>query len=1025
MSYAELLCRSAGSLLHGASQPEELVEAASSLGLRALAITDRDTVLALPQAWQAAKELDLPLICGATITLHELPPVVVLAESMAGWSALCRMITAGRAHTSKGYASVPLSALLTAPEGLSVLLMDGWTPEQAGPLVDAFGDHLDVALHRTLTPLDAPRTERAAALSRALGRPIVATNNVLFHDPGRRPLADVLTCIRRRTTLDAAGRVLLPNDERYLLPPEVFAHRFRDLPEAVRRTCAIAERCTFRLSELSYRYPREVVPEGHTPMAWLRDQVSGGAAERYPNGVPSKVRAQIEHELAVIEQLDFPSYFLTIHDLVAEARRRGILCQGRGSAANSAVCYVLGITQIDPARSSLLFERFLSVERGEPPDIDVDFEHERREEIIQYLYERYGRHRAAMVSEVIAYRPRSAVRDVGKVFGLSLDQCDRLAKLFGHGSSRPPADADDRLRELGLDPTDPTLRWTLRMAAELVGFPRHLGIHSGGFVISDGPLIDLVPVEPAAMDNRTIIQWDKYAVEALGFVKVDVLALGMLTAIRKGLDLLGDFRGEAITMGDVPAEDPGVYQMFQRADTVGVFQIESRAQQSMLPRLKPACFYDLVVEVAIVRPGPIQGGMVHPYLRRRSGEEPVSYAHPDLEPILSRTLGVPLFQEQVMKMAVVVGGFTPGEADGLRRAMGAWRKRGGLDAWGEKLVAGLRAHGISQAFADAIFAQIQGFGEYGFPESHAASFALLVYVSGWLKHRHPAAFCAALINSQPMGFYAPRTLIADAQRHGVAILPICVQHSAWDCTLEPDPRGAPAVRLGLRLVRGLAEQAASGVVAARKRGPFRSLPDLASRSHAPRHALERLAEADALRSLVGERREALWAVQGLWSDLPLFAGLGRREPEPELPRETRLEGLTAEYQSTGLSIHNHPAAEARKQCQAAGLPALPIGELDAAPAGNRVCVVGLVSSRQRPGTAKGVLFIALEDDTGLANCVVWPRTWEAQRKVLSTARLLVIHGELQRHDGAWSILVHKGEAVTDISVPTARSRDFR
>ncbi|HMV69868.1 MAG TPA: error-prone DNA polymerase, partial [Myxococcota bacterium] len=626
-----------------------------------------------------------------------------------------------------------------------------------------------------------------------------------MHDATRRRVVDVLTCIRRRCRLDDAGRALAPNAERHLLPPDVFARRFADLPEAVRRTLAVADRCAFRLDELRYTYPHEVVPDGWSAMGWLRELVRRGLIERYPDGAPARVVAECDRELEIIEQLDFPSYFLTVHDVVRWARERNILCQGRGSAANSSVCYVLGVTSVSPDKASLLFERFLSVERNEPPDIDVDFEHERREEVIQYVYERYGRERAAMVNEMIAYRPRSAIRDVGKVFGMSLDQVDRLAGMFGHWSGVVERDQLEQVRAIGLDPSSPAVRWTLEVAGELMGLPRHLGIHSGGFVIADQALVDLVPVEPATMEGRTVVQWDKYGVEGLRFVKVDLLALGMLTALRRCFDLVRGAYGVDLALHALPHDDD-VYEMFGRADTVGVFQIESRAQQSMLPRLKPKDFYDLVIEVSIVRPGPIQGGMVHPYLRRRNGEEEVTYLHPALERVLGRTLGVPLFQEQVMQIAVEVGGFTPGEADGLRRAMGAWRKRGGLEAYGDKLKAGMAERGLPPEFADAVFRQILGFGDYGFPESHAASFALLVYASGWLKLRYPEAFCAALINSQPMGFYSPRALVADAQRHGVEARPVDVLHSGWDCSLEPAD-GRCALRLGLRMVRGLPEAA--------------------------------------------------------------------------------------------------------------------------------------------------------------------------------------------------------------------------
>ncbi len=1024
MAYAELCARSCFSLLQGASHPEELVEAARALGLTHLALTDRDGVYGLPQAHKVAG--DLPLLCGATVTITDAPAVVLLAESHAGWSSLCRLLTRGHGRAAKGRVLLTREDLAEAAPGLTCLLTDGWTAEAAEPLRQAFGDHLEVAWSLRLGPDDPARTERAQTLSRALERPVVATNDVIFHERERRRLADVLTAIRRRTTLAALGRAQQPNAERFVLPGEVFESRYAAIPGAVRRTLEIAERCAFRLSELSYSYPRETVPEGWTAMAWLRELVRRALPGRYPEGASTVVHQQLEHELALIAELDFPSYFLTVHDIVAWARDHRILCQGRGSAANSAVCYVLGITAIDPARASLLFERFISAERGEPPDIDVDFEHERREEVIQYIYERYGRDRAAMVNEVITYRPRSAVRDVGKAFGLSLDQVDRLAKLFGRWSGHIPGTLGEAVREAGLDPDAPAVRWSLHCAQEMAGFPRHVGIHSGGFVIAANKVIDLVPVEPASMPNRTVVQWDKYGVEGLGFVKVDVLALGMLTAIRKAFDLIEGAYGRRWELHTIPAEDPAVYEMFQAADTIGVFQIESRAQQSMLPRLRPECFYDLVIEVAIVRPGPIQGGMVHPYLRRRNGEEEITYAHPALQPILERTAGVPLFQEQVMQIAVAVGGFTPGQADQLRRAMGAWRKTGNLAGLGEQLLSGMLANGLEPAFAERILEQVKGFGEYGFPESHAASFALLVYVSGWLKRHHPEAFCAALINSQPMGFYPPRSLVGDAQRHGVQVRPVDVVHSDWDCTLEPQGAGEQAaLRLGLRLVRGLDEAAGRAVVAARAVAPFRHLPDLARRTHLDAGSLQRLAEADALSAFSDDRRHAAWLLQGLWTDLPLFAGLRRDEPRADLPEQTDLEALDADYRAVGLSIDEHPAHLARQVLAQQGTVLKPLSALATTPPNAEVHIMGLVSSRQMPGTAKGVVFIALEDESGMANLVVWRDVWKTYKREISHAVLLGVTGRLQRQDGAWSVLVQHAYPI-DVGGPRhIPSRDFR
>jgi error-prone DNA polymerase len=1095
VAYAELLARSCYALLEGASQPHELVYEAARLGISHLGIVDRDGIYGVVQAHKAAAECGIHLVCGATVTVREHPSVALLVQDARGWTSLCRILTRGRAEEPKGRSRVPLDTVLAHARGLTCVLRPGWTPTTASPLRDAFDGRLAVALTRELTPADAQRVPSALALAAALDVPAVASSDPRMHEASRRIVADVLTCIRRRTTLRAAGRALAANAERRLLAASVFRARYADLPDTVSAGVAIAERCSFSLSELRYGYPREVVPDGHTPMSWLRVLTEEGLGMRYPNGVPPSVRASIEHELQVIEELDFPSYFLTVQDVVAFAKTQGILCQGRGSAANSAVCYALGVTAVDPSRASLLFERFISKERGEPPDIDIDFEHERREEVLQYVYNRYGRDRAAMVNEFICYRQRSAVREVGKVFGLSLDQVDRLAKSLDrwsagldaprpedvttgrvqqkwsqpHEGGRVPVfapsseDASELVREAGLDPTSPEVKATLHVSAELAGFPRHVSIHVGGFVIAAGSLGELVPIEPATMENRTVLQWDKYDVEALDFVKVDLLGLGMLTAIRKAFDLVETSGGPRLDLATVPAEDPEVYDMFCRADTVGVFQIESRAQMSMLPRLRPRCFYDLVVEVAIVRPGPIQGGMVHPYLRRRTGAEPVTYAHPALVPILERTLGVPLFQEQVMAMAVAVGGFTAGEADRLRRAMGAWRKRGNLTEMGHKLVAGMIERGIAVDYAHAVFAQILGFGEYGFPESHAASFALLVYVSGWLKFHHPAAFAAALINSQPMGFYSPRAIVADAQRHGVEARPVCIVQSSWDCVLEPsagraqaglaagepsavraqaglaagepsagEPSGGgPAIRLGLRMLRGFGEEHAAAIADARAERPFRSVADLAARTGLDQGRLTTLAESGALERIAGhERRKVAWEVQGLWTGLPLFVGLGRSEPVPDLPPLDTLSLLQADFRAVGVSVDLHPISLVRDQLAERGC--VPIEQLQSIASGSVVRIGGLVSSRQRPGTASGVVFLTLEDETGMANLVVWPRTWTEHRKLARTATMLGVDGHLQRQDEAVSLLVDRFWVMPEPSADREprlatlplRSRDF-
>lgn len=1030
MAWAELCCQSAFSLLHGASLPEDLVATAEAAGVQHLAITDRDGVYGLPRAYRAARDSALHLICGVSLTVEGHGGVVALAENARGWSRLCRWLTDGHHRRPKGRASLPISAIAEGGAGVTLLLRPGWTATAADPLRQAFGDRLGVLAFKGLSPADVGRIKAAVQLGRALDSPVVASNDVLYHEPHRRRIADVLTCIRRGCTLYEAGRALGANAERHLLTEAEVRTRFIDVPGAVDNAVRIAERCTFTLDELSYNYPREVVPDGHTAMSWLRQLTEEGLVDRYGDTVPDSVRAQVTYELDLVERMNFPSYFLTVNDIVRFARSRGILCQGRGSAANSAVCYALGITAVDPSRATLLFERFISEERGEPPDIDVDFEHERREEVLQYVYERYGRERAALVNEVISYRGRSAVREVGKVLGLSLDQVGRLAKANDRWSAGSEAAVEDLVEEAGLDPADPGVRRTLELAEELEGMPRHLSIHVGGFVIAADNLVDLVPVEPATMVDRTVVQWDKDDIEALGFVKVDCLGLGMLTAIRKCFEFIDQHWDRSLTLATVPAEDPAVYDMFCAADTVGVFQIESRAQMSMLPRLRPRCFYDLVIEVAIVRPGPIQGGMVHPYLRRRRGDEPITYAHPALKPVLERTLGVPLFQEQVMKMAVEVGGFTPGQADGLRRAMAAWRKKGNLDGLGRKLVQGMRERGITEAFAEQIFSQIQGFGEYGFPESHAASFALLVYVSGWLKRWYPGAFAASLINSHPMGFYSPRALLADAQRHGVEVRPVCVVRSEWDCTLEAvegdeGPARADremAVRCGLRLIKGLGDEQGEAICTARAEGAFRDVPDFARRTGLDRGALEALAEADAFSALGVNRRHAAWILQGLWTDLPLFAGLARREPVPQLPVESAVESIEASYRRVGLSVDTHPMQLLRPQLD--GIDSL--DQLDAVSNGRAVRIAGLVANRQRPGTAKGVVFMTLEDETAMVNLIVWPKTWARYRRLARNAALIGVDGKLQRQDEAMSVLVERFWAIPEDALGIANcSRDFQ
>ncbi len=1064
-AYAELFCRSYFSFLEGAASPEELVAQAAELGLGALAITDRDGVYGMVRAHRAAREHGVQLVVGALLTLRDHPSLVVLVRDRAGWASLCHLLTIGRRDQPKGLALHSLDDVLAHAAGLTALLHGPWSVAQLSSFREAFQDRLALAVSCAQQPGDAAHVAACLRLARWAGVPLVAVGDVQLHHPDRKRLLDVITCIRRRTTIDQAGRALAPNAARVLRSPAQAHALFQavgrsiggDAPgrlaDAVRVSAAIASEHGFSLAQLDYRYPREVVPDGQSPMSWLVQLVRVGLAERYAAGVPAKVQAQVDHELGIIDQLGFAAYFLTVHDAVRFARSRGILCQGRGSAANSAVCFALGITAVDPSRSTLLFERFISAERGEPPDIDVDFEHERREELIQYLYEKYGRHRAAMVNEVIAYRRRSAVRDVGKALGLGLDQIDAMARQADYWGREPIT--DEQLRAAGLEPGDDRVRLTVDLSDQLRGFPRHVGIHVGGFVLTDDDLSGRVPIEPATMQGRTVIQWDKDDIDDVGFVKVDLLSLGMLTAIRKAFEQVAGFApdgpipddpadarqfttpagvsadtphpappwGRRWTLASVPAEDPAVYDMICRADTVGVFQIESRAQMSMLPRLRPRCFYDLVIEVAIVRPGPIQGGMVHPYLKRRQGLEPVHYPHPALEPILARTLGVPIFQEQVMASAMAVAGFTAGQADRLRRSMAAWRRKGTLGPIAEEFRRGLEANGITGAYADRMVEQIKGFGEYGFPESHAASFALLVYVSCWLKHHYPAAFCAALINSQPMGFYTPRALVADVQRHGVEVRSVDATRSCWDCTLEPstDDPAVPALRLGLRLVRGFSQPWADQLEHARAEGTVGDLGDLAARSQLPRAALELLARADAFRSLGLPRRQALWAVAGLW-DTPLFAGVARRAPPPDLPLASAREDLESDYASVGLSVSQHPIGLERARLSERGVRSVvDLAEVDA---GRVVRVAGLISCRQRPGTASGVVFLTLEDETGQLNVVIWPKLYERQRRVVRTATLVEVRGKLQRENEALSLVAHSISELDHAPDVSPRSRDF-
>ncbi|XXF74972.1 error-prone DNA polymerase [Myxococcaceae bacterium GXIMD 01537] len=1002
--YAELICRSNFSFLRGASHPEELVATAASLGLSALALTDSDGLYGAVKAHLAAKERGVKLLLGAELTLTDGPPVAVYAMDSGGYAHLCRLVSESRMTHPKGEAGLPWRTVAENSGGLLALLPAPAPLEQVAPLAEAFPDRFHVGLVRTLSAGEGAREARALALARELGVPVAAHNDVHTHHRQRQPLQDVLAAIRHKTTVDKAGNRLLPNAERTLKGPAEMARLFHDMPWAVERTLEIASRCNATLDDLRYHFSEEDLPPGLSPMQHLRALVARGLDVRYPGGVPPEVTRQIEHELRLIDALDFPGYFLAIWDIVRFARERGILCQGRGSAANSAVCYALQITAIDPVRMGLLFERFLSMERKEPPDIDVDFEHERREEVLQYVYEKHGRHRAGMVCEVICYRGRLALREVGKALGLSLDQVDRLSKVAAaHGFEMTP----QVMQEVGLSPHDARVRQTLALAEQIEGLPRHLSIHVGGFVITREPLVELVPVENAAMKGRTVIQWEKDDINALGVLKVDLLALGMLTALAKCLALIREHHGRELSLATIPAEDPKVYDMLCEADAVGVFQIESRAQMNMLPRLKPRTFYDLVVEIALIRPGPIIGDMVHPYLRRRDGLETPVYPTEGVREILQKTLGVPLFQEQAMRLAMVAAGFTAGEADGLRRALGHKRAEQLLGPYQQRFVEGCVSRGYERAYAEQLFHQFRGFAHYGFPESHSASFALISYASAWLKCHYPAAFTTALLNSQPMGFYAPHTLVADAQRHGVEARPVDVNLSGWDCTLEPDG----ALRLGLRMVRGLGESAGRRVAESRGAG-YRSVGDLARRARIPRHELTRLALAGALASLSGTRREALWELQALGpldSD-DLFFGMSMDGTQVELPPMSIHERVVADFDTVGLSLEKHPLELLRPALRKQG--AVPAEGLKQVSAGRQVAVGGMLICRQRPPTARGMCFLSLEDETGIANLVVPPDVYERHRKDIHGALFLVGVGTLERAGKVVNVKAHRLSPIT-------------
>lgn len=1070
--YAELHCKTNFSFLVGASHADELVDAAVARGYAALAITDENSLAGVVRAFGAARETKLKLIVGAEILLADAPPLLLWATDRQSYGNLSKLITVGRRRAPKGECWLELEDVARHQAGLIVGALpsfrgdisriapiatdathvshqwychraDSWYGETARPPHDQikrlnrvreiFGDraYLMAALYRGVD--DAWRIRQLEHLARKTNLPPVASGDVLYHHPSRMPLHDALTAVRYKTTIAGCSGILIPNARRHLQPVDVRQASFSALPGAIERTREIADRCRFCLSRLRYEYPEGLSPPGKTQTSWLRELTVKGARKRYPDGVPTPVSKQIEHELKLIEELEYEAYFLTVWDLVRFARQRSILCQGRGSAANSTVCYCLGITSVDPTSTDLLFERFISRERNEFPDIDVDFEHERREEVLQYLYKKYGRERAGLAATVVTYRSRSAIRDMGKALGLSPDRVEVLAKQVEHYGD--DHQLQTRMGEAGLDPDSDLGQRLVLLTDQLIGFPRHLSQHVGGMVMTRGRLDELVPIENAAMENRTVIQWDKNDLEELGLLKVDCLCLGMLTAIRKCFALVLEHWGRPMTLANIPQGDPEVYDMICEADTVGVFQIESRAQMTMLPRLRPRCWYDLVIEVSLVRPGPIQGGMVHPYLRRRNGEEPTVYPNEEIKAVLKRTLGIPIFQEQAMQLVVVAAGFTPGEADQLRRAMGAWRKTGVIEKFKTKLQTGMKARGLSQKFADQLFRQIAGFGAYGFPESHAASFALLVYVSCYLKHYYPEAFCAALINSQPMGFYRPAQLVTDARQHGVTVLPVDVNHSDRDCTLEPGETATVAgnleanrlpLRLGLRMISGLKSDQADLIVQNRIDGPYQSVADFARRTGVGQAVIGLLSDADAFGSVNQDRREALWQALGQEKtplDQPLFGGLDADDDDTlALPSLTFEQQVVEDYAATGLSLKAHPMSFHRGQLQVQGVVCC--GDLAECENDTLVLVAGLVIMRQRPSTAQGITFVTLEDETGVANLVLKPPVWKKFYRTARHSPAWIAGGKLEIRQGVAHLIVNQIKDLGDTKGLKTKPRNF-
>jgi error-prone DNA polymerase len=1055
--YFPLWCKSHYSFLEGASRPEELVETSLGLNLPGLALADRDGLYGAVRAHVSAKASGAHLILGSTITVEDGSTIILLASDRGGYANLCRLISTGRLRCEKGESKVSWREVCEHSDGLialwggegSLLLLEPDPVFIARDLREAFDDRLYALItrHRRLEEARAERRLRTRA--ERYGLPTAAAAEVLYHVPGRRPMQDVLTCIRHGVSLATAGRLLKPNAEHALKSPAQFAELFADDPESVERTLEVAERCAFSLSEIRYRYPAEKLPDGTTSSEWLRTLTFQGALERYPDGIPESVCRQIEKELALISELEYDGYFLTMYEIVRFCRERNILCQGRGSAANSAVCYCLAITAVDPVRMGLLFERFLSRERAEPPDIDLDIEHERREEVIQHVYARYGRTHAAMVANFIRYRLRSAVRDVGKALGFAETEVDRLAKLLPmYGAVSP-----EILSAAGLDPANPMHRNLLHLTEEIQDFPRHLSIHPGGFLLGHEPVNEMVPIENATMEARTVIQWDKEDLENLDLFKVDLLGLGALRQLHLAFDLVRAHWDHDVSMATIPPEDPATFEMIQRADTVGVFQIESRAQMAMLPRLKPRSYYDLVIQVAIIRPGPITGGMVHPFLRRRNGEEKVVYPHPSLKPVLEKTLGVPLFQEQVMKLAVVAADYTPGEADQLRRDMAAWRIKGRIERHHDRFVSRMIAKGIPMEFAERVFEQIRGFGEYGFPESHAASFALIAYATAWIRRHYPEAFVCSLLNAQPMGFYAPATIVSDARRSGVTVLPVSVQAANWDCRLEPMANGVwpagsrgqrrshtgaagsgrsaasllaiprYAVRMGLRYVKTLGERDGERIELARREGPFLSVANFAARSGLDQGRMARLAEAGAFACFRRGRRQALWDARGAHVPKDPAFPIDSDEPEAGFTPLTRLEAIAWDYDASGHSTIGHPLAPLRGELAARGLPTA--RDLQRARDGSRARYAGLVICRQQPATAGGAVFMTLEDETGFVNLILWKDVFAKHRVLAKTSSFLGVDGRIQSESGVVNLVAESLWVPIVTSQPAeAESRDF-